>query len=77
MSLHHGRLPPNGLRYAPSGVLVGGMRQRHFDGTNFKPRKLPDCPKGVRTLRGSSPTTIALVFVQGSSARCTLCWAAF
>jgi len=27
---------PNGLRYP----LVGGMRQRHFDGTNFKPRKL-------------------------------------
>jgi hypothetical protein len=27
---------PNGLRYP----LVGGARQRHFDGTNFKPRKL-------------------------------------
>jgi len=27
---------PNGLRYP----LVGGTRQRHFDGTNFKPRKL-------------------------------------
>jgi len=26
---------PNGLRYP----RVGGMRQRHFDGTNFKPRK--------------------------------------
>jgi len=22
--------------------LVGGTRQRHFDGTNFKPRKLPE-----------------------------------
>jgi hypothetical protein len=28
---------PNGWRYP----LVGGTRQRHFDGTNFKPRKLP------------------------------------
>jgi hypothetical protein len=31
---------PNGSRYAPSGVLVGGTRQRRFDGTNLKPRKL-------------------------------------
>jgi len=27
--------PPNGWRYP----LVGGMRQRYFDGTNFKPNK--------------------------------------
>jgi hypothetical protein len=27
---------PNGERYP----RVGGTRQRHFDGTNFKPRKL-------------------------------------
>ncbi len=27
--------PPNGKRY----LRVGGRRQRHFDGTNFKPRK--------------------------------------
>ena len=27
---------PNGLRYP----LVGGTRQRYFDGINFKPRKL-------------------------------------
>jgi len=27
--------PPNGWRYP----LVGGTRSRHFDGTNFKPRK--------------------------------------
>jgi len=30
--------PPNGWRYP----LVGGTRQRHFDGTNLKPRKLPE-----------------------------------
>ena len=29
----------NGLRYAPSGVLVGGTRPSHFAGANFKPRK--------------------------------------
>jgi hypothetical protein len=29
---------PNGLRYP----RVGGTRQRHFDGTNFKPRNLPE-----------------------------------
>ena len=28
--------PANGLRYP----LVGGTRKRHFDGTNFKPRKV-------------------------------------
>ena len=28
----------NGLRYP----LVGGTRQRHFGGTNFKPRKVPE-----------------------------------
>jgi hypothetical protein len=31
-------LLPNGERY-PRG---GGTRQRHFAGTNFKPRKLPE-----------------------------------
>jgi len=29
---------PNGLRYP----LVGGTGQRRFDGTHFKPRKLPE-----------------------------------
>src|SRR5512135_227764 len=29
---------PNGLRYR----RVGGRRQRHFTGTNSKPRKLPE-----------------------------------
>jgi hypothetical protein len=27
-----------------------GMRQGRFDGTHFKPPKVPDCPKGVRRL---------------------------
>ncbi len=31
-------LPANGWRYP----LVGGTRQRHFTGTNSKPRKLPE-----------------------------------
>ncbi len=32
------RKPLNGMRYP----LVGGTRQRHFDGANSKPRKLPE-----------------------------------
>jgi len=32
------RLLPNGWRYP----LVGGTRERHFDGANVKPRKLPE-----------------------------------
>jgi len=31
-------LPSNGLRYP----RVGGTRERRFDGTSFKPRKLPE-----------------------------------
>src|SRR5829696_3479429 len=30
--------PPNGLRYR----RLGGLRKRHFAGTNRKPRKLPE-----------------------------------
>jgi hypothetical protein len=30
------------LALCPFGVLVGGTRQRHFAGTNFKPHKLPE-----------------------------------
>jgi hypothetical protein len=41
---------PNGWRYAPSGVLVGGMGQRHFDGTNLEPRKrLENAPTPTTT----------------------------
>jgi hypothetical protein len=50
-------LPPNGLRYP----LVGGMRQRHFTGTHFKPRIVPE--------NAQTPTTIALMLSQGSGAR--------
>ena len=32
----------SGVGYAPSGVLVGGTRQRRFDGTNSKPHKRPE-----------------------------------
>ncbi len=37
-------LAPNGLRYPRVGLpaQAGGTRSRHFDGTNFKPRKLPE-----------------------------------
>jgi len=38
MNLYHGRLPPNGVRYP----RVGGTRQRHFAGTSFQPRNLPE-----------------------------------
>ena len=44
---------------------MGGARQRRLDGTSFKPRKLPDCPQGVRTpsprtARCAATTTPAL-----------------
>jgi len=41
------RKAPNGWRYP----LVGGTRQRHFDGISFKPRKLPE--------NAATPTTPA------------------
>ncbi len=45
--------PSNGVRYP----LVGGTRQRHFAGTNFKPRKLPEnaahTPSRVHALLGA------------------------
>jgi len=46
------------LRYP----LVGRTRQRHFDGTNFKPRQELE--------NAQTPTTIVLALVQGSGARC-------
>ena len=36
----------NGWRYQ----LVGGTRQRYFDGSTFEPHKLPDCPQGMRRI---------------------------
>ena len=38
--------------------LVGGTRQRHFDGTNFKSRKTRE--------NAQTPTTTVLVLLQGS-----------
>jgi len=35
-------MPPNSWRYAPSGVLVGGTRQRRFERISPKPRKVPE-----------------------------------
>src|SRR6266511_3130283 len=49
-------LPPNGLRYP----LVGGTRQRHFDGTNFKPRKLPE---NAQTPTSRVHAVLAAVFI--------------
>ena len=37
-----------GRDWAPSRRSPG-TRSRRFDGTNFKPHELPDCPQGVRT----------------------------
>ena len=48
----------NGWRYP----LVGGTRGSHFDGTNFKPRKLPE--------NAPTPTITTPVLVRGSGARC-------
>jgi hypothetical protein len=34
----------------------GGTGERHFDGINFKQRKLPDFPQGVRSVpQGALP----------------------
>jgi len=38
--------PPNGSHYP----LVGGTRQRHFDGTGFKPGKLLESAQTSKTV---------------------------
>src|SRR5512134_3671456 len=54
---------PNGLRYP----LVGGTRQRHFAGTNFKPRKLPKNAQTPTTTRALAPgASVAPAFARRS-----------
>ena len=45
--------------------LVGGTRQRHFDGTNFKPHKLPE--------NAQSPTTLVPAFFAGDRVHAARC----
>src|SRR5688572_30936894 len=54
-------LLPNGWRYP----LVGGTRQRLFDGTNLKPRKLPE--------NAQTPTSRVHALL-GALAECNLHW---
>jgi len=44
--------------------LVGGLRQRHLDGTNFKPRKLLE--------NAQTPTTMAPAYFAGDRVRAVL-----
>jgi hypothetical protein len=46
-------MPPNGWRYP----LVGGTRQRHFDGANLKPHEQPE--------NAQTPTTPAPAYFAG------------
>jgi hypothetical protein len=50
----------NGLRYP----LVGGTRQRHFNGTNLKLHKLPE--------NTQTPTTMAPAFSAGDRVHAVL-----
>jgi len=62
--------PPNGWHYP----LVGGTRQRHFDGTHFKPHKIPEnVPTPTITPALAPGASVAPAFFAG----CTLCWAFF
>ena len=51
----------NGVRYP----LVGGTRKRHFDGTNFKPRKLPE--------NAQTPTSRVHAVLGGNGHQCGDC----
>src|SRR5688500_2259018 len=66
--INHFRFCRPTARVMPLGVLVGGTRQRHFDGTNSKPRKQPEnAPRSV-------PPPRPLRSLPGIG--CTLRWAA-
>jgi hypothetical protein len=53
-------MKPNGERYP----LVGGTRQRHFDGTNLKPRKVPE--------NAPTPTSRVHALLGGFSLLCSI-----
>jgi hypothetical protein len=54
---------PNGWRY----LLVGGTRQRRFDGTSLKPTKLPE--------NAATPTSRVHALLGGFTERNTFyCW---
>src|SRR5688572_24114124 len=55
------------LALCPCGVLVGGTRQRHFTGTNFKPRKRLENAHAVP--KDGSPTTIVSAYFAGGRVR--------
>jgi hypothetical protein len=60
---------PNGERYP----LVGGTRPRHFDGTNFEPRELPE--NAART-RHSGACCVGLRLFESCQAKAVLLTAA-
>jgi hypothetical protein len=45
-------LPAGMSRHGYASRQPGGMRQRHFDGTNFKPKKLPKNAPAKRPTSG-------------------------
>jgi len=52
-------------------ILVGGTRQRHFDGTSFKPRKLLENAQTPTTTPAlACGASVAPVLYRGSGARC-------
>jgi len=55
------------LALCPCGVLVGGTRERHYDGTSPKPRKLPE---NAHAAKQQSHHYSPGVLYRGSGAKC-------